>query len=93
MPVVLGSNRDEMSFWLLTALSPTLTEAAFEDKLRDFRPAVFGNASLLAEVKALYDDTGGSSTPYPYPKDLGNLSAWWWRAMRVATDSVLAWSV
>jgi len=39
-----------MSFWLLTTLSPTLNEAAFNDKLRAFRPAVFGNASLLAEA-------------------------------------------
>merc|ERR1712216_263592 len=59
-------------------LAPNLTEAGFDA----FYVAQKGKGDL-EKVKALYDPS-----VYPYPKDLGKNSHWWWAGTRVATDQV-----
>jgi len=75
VPVMIGSNRDEHSFWsILEHIPPKLTEAEFN--------ALYARPDL-SKVKQLYDPT-----VYPFPKDLGKYSRWWWTGMRIETDSV-----
>jgi para-nitrobenzyl esterase len=102
VPVLLGSNRDEMAYWTIAAVDNKLSEVGFELLMA----ADYGFVGKsLAALKAIYTPmtaesaarTAPSLTPagptamaaatrYPYPSDLGNFSKWWWAATRVATD-------
>ena len=88
VPIMIGSNRDEMSYWLLKTISSSLNETGFDFELQLARPATFDNMTVLAEIKSVYSNDTHRENEYPYPTDLGNLSKWWWRAMRVGTDFV-----
>jgi len=78
VPVVMGSNRDEMNSLLqyLPAIKPAMTETDFDNLL-----AYLGNDTIKT-VKKLYHPS-----VYAYPKDLRGNSQWWWAAMRIATDN------
>eukprot|EP00463_Aulacantha_scolymantha_P004346 TRINITY_DN544_c0_g1_i1.p1 TRINITY_DN544_c0_g1~~TRINITY_DN544_c0_g1_i1.p1 ORF type:complete len:439 (-),score=76.21 TRINITY_DN544_c0_g1_i1:415-1668(-) len=78
VPVIIGSNRDEDAFFeILAHLPPRLTEGEFNVMFAHF------GADKLKKIKQLYDPA-----VYPFPKNLGNYSRWWWTAMRISTDSV-----
>lgn len=76
--VILGSNRDEdASPWFSSTLPANMNELEFN--------VIVGamHSGKLGEIKKLYD-----KSVYPYPKDLGHYSQWWWTATRVLTDAV-----
>merc|ERR1712070_337555 len=87
VPVIVGSNRDEFSAFLLGKQNPQLmninadfranmTETQFDDLF-----AYLGEANVKM-VKRLY-----SPSVYTSPADLREFSQWWWTAMRIATDN------
>eukprot|EP00756_Hemistasia_phaeocysticola_P030109 Hpha_TRINITY_DN16273_c0_g9::TRINITY_DN16273_c0_g9_i1::g.13767::m.13767 len=80
---VLGTNRDEDAYFMIyTKEDNNLTEARFENLTLE----VLGeDKSLLPKVKALYAEGN-----YPYPKERGEYSFWWWAAMAVRTDAGFA---
>jgi len=83
VPIMIGSNRDEMAFFTeippLTRLFPHTMGAIELDVLLD---GLVGWENVAA-VKALY-----SPSNYSYPADLGGLSQEFWTAVRVVTDAV-----
>lgn len=83
VPVIIGSNRDEASFFLVRdrLLPDNATAAQVDALLTNMLPML--NASEFAEVKKIY-----SASQYSYPQDLGNYSVSWWMAMRMATDGI-----
>jgi para-nitrobenzyl esterase len=84
VPILIGSNRDEFSAFILRPSQDfykdypaEMTEAEFDSLLsRDL-----SNESIHM-VKQLYD-----SAVYAYPSARFAKSPWWWMAMRVATDN------
>ena len=85
VPIIIGSNRDEMAFWTIKSVPSTLTEAGFDQTVQSFSKGRI-NASALVEIKNIYSNATTGS--YPYPKKRGKYSQWWWEATRVATDAV-----
>lgn len=82
VPVILGSNRDEMALFLILEAplgkSEVVQKAEFKAAAKNAAPG------KEAEVEKLYSFNG----TYPYPDDLGNYNKWWWMTMRVATDTL-----
>jgi len=77
---VLGTNRDEDAFFMILYNEPkNFTEADFDNLILD---TLLGDKSLLPKVKSLYAEAN-----YPYPKERGAYSFWWWAAMAVRTDA------
>jgi len=80
VPVLLGSNRDEMAAAFVG--QPLLYPAGMREWRLDKLLAGAGvNASEISEMKYVYDPAR-----YTYPNDLGKYSRWWWTWMRAATD-------
>jgi para-nitrobenzyl esterase len=78
VPVILGSNRDEMAFWTLKSVPSNCNESCFETDFSMFVKGASGgrkivNASELKEVKRIY---ANQNSDYVYPKDLGKYSTW-----------------
>lgn len=79
VPVIVGSNRDEAaSSWFSYDLPTTMNEKQFDKHVGPW----YGK-SKLAKIKELYD-----KSVYPYPKNLGKYTQWWWTATRLDTDAV-----
>ena len=84
VPVVVGSNRDELQFFFLYTSIPTnLSEAQFDQIAND---AGMTSTDLTA-MKLVYRSPQFGGT-YPYPADLGAYSLWYWMLMRSGTDAV-----
>ena len=86
VPVLMGSNRDEMAFFLILAekfYPANLTEADFDAAL-----ASAGNAALGPPLKKIYDPAQGGTYVLPPVSKRGNFSKWWWILMRTETDTV-----
>lgn len=79
VPIMIGSNRDEMAFWSLSSLQHNASEQTFDLWMESH--GIVGKT--LDEIKVVY----GTSS-YMYPQNLGNLSVWWWKLTRAVTDSV-----
>ncbi len=80
VPVMLGGNRDEVSLFLFLDRTPAdMTEVQFDEKLKDRGLS----SEEIKLAKTIYD-----LAVYPFPKDLGKYSIWWWTYMRAATDTV-----
>lgn len=81
VPVMIGSNRDEASFFMVRdkMFPDNLTEVQLNQELPGLFPML--NASGIAVAKQIY-----SPTNYEYPSNLGRWSQSWWTAMRMATD-------
>ncbi len=81
VPVLIGSNRDEMAYFTISEKVPNqLTEVGMDVLLLDEGL----NRSTIQALKAVYDPDGD----YPYPANLGNYSIWYWMSMRITTDSI-----
>ena len=81
VPVLIGSNRDEMAYFTIDEkVPPSLTEAGVDGLL--LKRGL--NMTLITALKKIYDPNG----PYVYPKELGSYSTWYWMNMRIATDAV-----
>jgi len=79
VPVLMGSNRDELAAFLLpNALvnPPNMRELELDKLLAAAKVNV-------SEVKRVYDESR-----YSYPAHLGNFSHWWWVWQRVNTDQL-----
>jgi len=75
--VLLGSNRDEASFFLTPPAFPAnFTEDNFDTELSSFKWR-----NNLTDIKYHYDPSR-----YAYPAARGNFSRWWWEFMRVVTE-------
>lgn len=83
VPVVIGSNRDEASFFVIRdhLLPQNASEADLDVVLAHFYSQL--NASEIAMAKRIY-----AEPDYSFPAVLGNYSKFWWIAMRMATDGV-----
>mmetsp|Transcript_54377 Transcript_54377/g.116886 ORF Transcript_54377/g.116886 Transcript_54377/m.116886 type:complete len:626 (-) Transcript_54377:106-1983(-) len=99
VPVLMGSDRDEFSYFLLRQpprliCPPSLPDAYLDvylDGLLQQMPAA-SNSSLAANQTARALGIARireayAPTVYPYPTDLGNYSQAWWTVMRVFTDA------
>lgn len=77
---MVGSTRDEGAMFTIKEASPTMTQLEY-----DLMVTVMGdwNWGQRSQLKRLYNPE-----TYPYPKDLGPYSRWWWQATRVLTDTV-----
>lgn len=82
VPLIIGSNRDEMAFWTIdpSVISYEATEIDFDGYMRK------SNVSdgEIEELKQIY---GPGTTTYEYPKDEGSFSGWWWAVTRSVTGS------
>ncbi len=85
-PVLLGSNRDEFALWTLAEFPHDANESDFDAGLTKAPRPLFP-ASELPALKQVYSFSAGNDD-YVYPKDLGNLSRWWWAGTRAVTDKV-----
>jgi para-nitrobenzyl esterase len=91
-PVLVGSNRDENAFFTLAQrFPPNMTEAQMESLFVEN----YGiSQAKIAQIKATYafpattDAAAQRADQYPYPKQLGSYSKWYWMYMRAATDTV-----
>ena len=82
--VLLGSNRDEMAFFILRDAKlypPTMGESHFDRLVTSYGYS----PSELQAIKHIY---ANASSGYPYPHERGAYSPWWWAYMRTATDTV-----
>ena len=82
VPVLIGSNRDEMAFWTVSTVSSELNEREFERKLNEF------DRFTPEEVREIREIYAGPDSTYAYPSDFGNRSKWWWALTRASTDTV-----
>jgi len=88
VPVIIGSNRDEVALFFLLLGNPppvNMTEAEFdawEDMFYNEPHSALGPANL-AKLKTVYDPE-----MYPYPADLGGYSQWYWMNVRYTTDEI-----
>eukprot|EP01052_Picozoa_sp_SAG31_P022818 SAG31_NODE_1837_length_7126_cov_8.278497_1_plen_511_part_00 len=91
VPVLIGSNRDEMAFFTVAyKYPPDMTEAQME---RYFVQNHGYSRTEIAQIKTTYSFSPGveakeAGGQYVYPKDLGPYSKWYWMYMRATTDSV-----
>ena len=86
VPVVVGSNRDELQFFFLflfTSIPMNLSEAQFDQ----IANSAGMTSTDLAAMKFVYRGPQFGGT-YPYPADLGAYSLWYWMLMRSGTDAV-----
>jgi carboxylesterase type B len=82
VPVMIGSNRDEMAFFLpLYYTSPQLTEAQFDHQLKTQAGL---SAAQIESIKKVY-----TSKDYPYPTKRGLFSKWYWMLTRVEVRGLL----
>jgi len=84
VPILLGSNRDEYSLFVVPRENyrgwpANMSTVELETHLLNLFQ---GNATTVAQVMVLYSPRGS----YPYPQHLGQYSPAWWMAMRVSTD-------
>ncbi len=79
VPVIIGSNRDEMSVFLSGLTPSDLTEP----ELHEMLIADGLNTSAVERVLALY-----SPDVYEYPANRGNFSLPYWMNVRIETDHV-----
>ena len=79
VPIIIGSNRDEMAFFFISSIKNDLTKAGL-DAILDARSIV---GDKKKELMYLY-----SPENYTYPKKLGKFSLYWWQATRIGTDFV-----
>ena len=79
VPVMAGTNRDEMTAFMWRI--PMLGEEEFDLLLTPLLKNA--SAANLPELKRLY-----SKAKYVYPADMGERSFLWWQSMRAATDNV-----
>merc|ERR1712183_240392 len=96
VPVLMGSDRDEFSYFLLRqpprlVCPPNLSDAYLDfylDGLLRQIPAASNSSNQaaraldVARIREAYVPEA-----YPYPADLGNYSQAWWTVMRVFTDA------
>ena len=84
VPVLMGSNRDEMALFLAQdASTPRDLNATM---LRQLLLAKLPT-NLQPKVDAILNLYAPGGT-YPYPANLGRFSQSWWTAMRIETDAV-----
>jgi len=78
VPIIIGSNRDEVGMNMV--IPKNLTEAEFDslDPYSSMEP------EELAELKRLYDPK-----VYSYPPELGEYSIWAWTDVRIQTDMMV----
>merc|ERR1712107_715026 len=87
VPVLLGSNRDEMSYWMAKRpvdlftfhLPSNLTTAE-----ADFLIFMSEGAEVTEKLLAVY-----ASDRYEYPDYRGEYDAQWWTVLRIFTDKGL----
>jgi len=85
--VLLGSNRDEMGFFISPILSASLHRQNLTKIELDLLQHFFighgskDNLFTVKEAKKLYDPS-----VYDYPADLGSHNQEWWTLVRMATD-------
>jgi carboxylesterase type B len=84
VPIIIGSNRDEMAFFTISQVKNTLSETGL-NLLLDSQ-GIVGNQQR--ELKDLY-----APANYSYPKKLGKFSLYWWYATRIGTDFVSSFSI
>ena len=84
-PVLLGSTRDEMAFFMIRlGIATDLDERGFNRYISAYFR--LWRASEHAALKAIY---ANESSGYPYPPQYpASYSRWWWALMRVGTDVV-----
>ena len=89
-PVVAGTNRDEMAYFLIAfGVDTQLDEAGLEATLPVF--GLTANATDLAALKRLFAIDGSGGYAYPPRAQRGDkYSDWWWVAQRMLTDGVPA---
>lgn len=79
---VLGTCRDEGAFFNILGKKPmNMTEAEFDTDVRSQILGENSSLSTLKEVKKLYAEDN-----YPYPKQRGDYSKWWWALEAIVTD-------
>lgn len=83
VPVIIGSNRDEASLFLIRdkLLPANASEADLDTFIQKSLPQL--TASERETAKQLY-----SASNYSYPSDLGKYSEPWWIGMRMGTDGL-----
>ena len=79
VPIIIGSNRDELAFFTIKGVKNNLNEA----ELNTILDAKNIKGAKQEEMKELY-----SRENYTYPKKLGKFSFYWWQATRIGTDFV-----
>eukprot|EP01060_Flectonema_neradi_P038586 TRINITY_DN8155_c0_g2_i1.p1 TRINITY_DN8155_c0_g2~~TRINITY_DN8155_c0_g2_i1.p1 ORF type:complete len:554 (+),score=83.66 TRINITY_DN8155_c0_g2_i1:125-1786(+) len=107
VPMLLGSNRDEYSFW---AADPVWNATRKTNKFGATPPTSVGrNATKQDFERALRQGFEGQgitptnddfnnlvqiySNRSEYPTDLGNWSMWWWANMRADSDQIFVCSI
>merc|ERR1712086_455178 len=87
VPIIIGSNRDEMAFFFLLSpfkrLAPANLGFFGYSAIMLTQLVKMGTGENLVALNKLYDPA-----VYEYPKDLGSYSMWWWKAMRIVTEQV-----
>ena len=91
VPIMLGSNRDEFSFWAAdpvwnaTAAAPINRNASKED-FESGLQQMFTDKGIVPTVDDFQQLIDIYSNRSEYPANLGNWSMWWWAEMRAVTD-------
>lgn len=85
VPIMIGSNRDEYALFAFLSQGASILPATMTElQLALLLAGKFKfNPEELWKVKEIYNPS-----KYPYPRDLGNFSSWWWAGMRIFTDQV-----
>eukprot|EP00939_MAST-03C_sp_MAST-3C-sp1_P001441 g1441.t1 len=84
VPVLIGSNRDEMAYW--TSNSSSYRADLDEDEFDALAKSSWNLSDKeIQSLKLIY---APGTKQYAYPSYLGNYSEWWWAFTRVATDTV-----
>jgi len=77
VPVLIGTNRDEVAYFAVGKVPKQFPKEALEASLQD---TVY--AANESELLELYKFNGS----YPYPSNLGDYSTWFWEYLRISTD-------
>ena len=90
VPVLSGTNRDEMAyFFIVFGVDPGIDTAAMEALLPAY--GLTANATDMAALRQLFAiDGSGGAYEYPPKARRGNYSDAWWVGMRMLTDSIPA---